>query len=157
MMQLTEIDASGLDENTWYPVTIAAGERMNIRVEVLVALDSGTKPSWSTHERGFSVRKIWEFAPYAWGVNSRAIFRVYLSDFNFAKIDPVRGLSNLSHFDICYVYWRWYFLRLDRTKQGSGPGRNSLSPGHKIGVGGDRRSCVTCMFSTRTFNEICDD
>lgn len=53
MMGLTEIDASGLDENTWYPVTIAAGERMNIRVEVLVSLDSGTKPSWSTHERGF--------------------------------------------------------------------------------------------------------
>lgn len=106
MMQLTEIDASGLDENTWYPVTIAAGERKNIRVEVLVSLDSGTKPSWSTHERGFSVRKIWEFAPYAWGVNSRAILRVYLSDFNLAKIDPVRGLSNLSHFDICYVYVR---------------------------------------------------
>ena len=106
MMQLTEIDASGLDENTWYPVTIAAGERKNIRVEVLVSLDSGTKPSWSTHERGFSVRKIWEFAPYAWGVNSRAIFRVYLSDFNLAEIDPVRGLSNLSHYDICYVYVR---------------------------------------------------
>ena len=106
MMQLTEIDASGLDENTWYPVTIAAGERKNIRVEVLVSLDSGTKPSWSTHERGFSVRKIWEFAPYAWGVNSRAILRVYLSDFNLAEIDPVRGLSNLSHFDTCYVYVR---------------------------------------------------
>jgi len=106
MMQLTEIDASGLDENTWYPVTIAAGERKNIRVEVLVSLDSGTKPSWSTHERGFSVRKIWEFAPYAWGVNGRAILRVYLSDFNLAEIDPVRGLSNLSHFDICYVYVR---------------------------------------------------
>lgn len=106
MMQLTEIDASGLDENTWYPVTIAAGERKNIRVEVLVSLDSGTKPSWSTHERGFSVRKIWEFVPYTWGVNSRAVFRVYLSDFNLAEIDPVRGLSNLSHFDICYVYVR---------------------------------------------------
>ena len=79
---------------------------MNIRVEVLVSLDSGTKPSWSTHERGFSVRKIWEFAPYAWGVNSRAILNVYLSDFNLAEIDPVRGLSNLSHFDICYVYVR---------------------------------------------------
>jgi hypothetical protein len=106
MMQLTEIDASGLDENTWYPVTIAAGERKNIRVEVLVSLDSGTKPSWSTHERGFSVRKIWEFVPYAWGVNSRAVLNVYLSDFNLAEIDPVRGLSNLSHFDICYVYVR---------------------------------------------------
>lgn len=106
MMRLTEIDASGLDENTWYPVTIAAGERENIRVEVLVSLDSGTKPSWSTHERGFSVRKIWEFAPYAWGVNSRAVLNVYLSDFNLAEIDPVRGLSNLSHFDTCYVYVR---------------------------------------------------
>lgn len=106
MMRLTEIDASGLDENTWYPVTIAAGERKNIRVEVLVSLDSGTKPSWSKHERGFSVRKIWEFAPYAWGVNSRAILNVYLSDFNLAEIDPVRGLSNLSHFDTCYVYVR---------------------------------------------------
>lgn len=106
MMQLTEIDASGLDENTWYPVTIAAGERMNIRVEVLVALDSGTKPSWSTHARGFSVRKIWEFAPYAWGVNSRSIFAVHLSDFNFANTDPVRGLSTLSNYDTCYVYVR---------------------------------------------------
>lgn len=106
MMQLTEIDASGLDENTWYPVTIAAGERMNIRVEVLVALDSGTKPSWSTHERGFSVRKIWEFAPYAWGVNSRSILAVHLSDFNLANIDPVRGLSTLSNYDTCYVYVR---------------------------------------------------
>lgn len=106
MMQLTEIDASGLDENTWYPVTIAAGERMNIRVEVLVALDSGTKPSWSTHERGFSVRKIWEFAPYAWGVNSRSILAVHLSDFNLANTDPVRGLSTLSNYDICYVYVR---------------------------------------------------
>lgn len=106
MMQLTEIDASGLDENTWYPVTIAAGERMNIRVEVLVALDSGTKPSWSIHERGFSVRKIWEFAPYAWGVNSRSILTVHLSDFNLANTDPVRGLSTLSNYDICYVYVR---------------------------------------------------
>lgn len=106
MMRLTEIDASGLDENTWYPVTIAAGERKNIRVEVLVSLDSGTKPSWSKHRRGFSVRKIWEFAPYAWGVNSRAVLNVYLSDFNLAEIDPVRGLSNLSHFDKCYVYVR---------------------------------------------------
>ena len=106
MMGLTEIDASGLDENTWYPVTIAAGERMNIRVEVLVSLDSGTKPSWSTHERGFSTRKIWEFAPNAWGVNRDSKTTIYLSDFIHADIDPVRGLGNLSHFDTCYVFVR---------------------------------------------------
>lgn len=106
MMQLTEIDASGLDENTWYPVTIAAGERMNIRVEVLVSLDSGTKPSWSQHERGFSTRKIWEFAPNAWGVNRDSNITIYLSDFVHADIDPVRGLGNLSQFDTCYVFVR---------------------------------------------------
>lgn len=137
MMRLTEIDASGLDENTWYPVTIAAGERKNIRVEVLVSLDSGTKPSWSTHERGFSVRKIWEFAPYTWGINSRAILNVYLSDFNLAEIDPVRGLSNLSHFDICYVYVRgggkYHFYASHEAKvilhtDTYAPGDQSVSP-----------------------------
>lgn len=143
MMQLTEIDASGLDENTWYPVTIAAGERMNIRVEVLVALDSGTKPSWSTHERGFSVRKIWEFAPYAWGVNSRSILAVHLSDFNLANTDPVRGLSTLSNYDTCYVYVRgggkYHFYASHGAKvilhtdtYAPGSGRQSISPTTEI-------------------------
>lgn len=143
MMQLTEIDASGLDENTWYPVTIAAGERMNIRVEVLVALDSGTKPSWSTHERGFSVRKIWEFAPYAWGVNSRSILAVHLSDFNFANTDPVRGLSTLSNYDTCYVYVRgggkYHFYAshgarviLHTDTYAPGSGSQSISPTTEI-------------------------
>ena len=143
MMQLTEIDASGLDENTWYPVTIAAGERMNIRVEVLVALDSGTKPSWSTHERGFSVRKIWEFAPYTWGVNSRSILAVHLSDFNLANTDPVRGLSTLSNYDICYVYVRgggkYHFYAshgarviLHTDTYAPGSGSQSISPTTEI-------------------------
>lgn len=143
MMQLTEIDASGLDENTWYPVTIAAGERMNIRVEVLVALDSGTKPSWSTHKRGFSVRKIWEFAPYVWGINSRSILAVHLSDFNLANTDPVRGLSTLSNYDTCYVYVRgggkYHFYASHGAKvilrtgtYAPGSGSQSISPTTEI-------------------------
>lgn len=137
MMQLTEIDASGLDENTWYPVTIAAGERMNIRVEVLVSLDSGTKPSWSTHQRGFSTRKIWEFAPSAWGVNRDSNITIYLSDFVHADIDPVRGLGNLSHFDTCYVFVRgggkYHFYASHEAKvilhtDTYAPGDQSVSP-----------------------------
>lgn len=120
MMQLTEIDASALDENTWYPVTIATDVRMNIRVEVLVALDSGTKPSWSTHESGFSTRKIWEFAPYSWGVHKNSNTTIYLSDFAHANIDPVRGLASLSHFAICYVFVRgggkYYFYASHNAK-----------------------------------------
>lgn len=106
MMQLTDIDASGLDENTWYPVTITSGARMCTRVEVLVALDSGTKPSWSTHDRGFSTRKIWEWAPSTWGVNPVSDIKVYLSDFSHTQLDPVRGLDFLSHYDMCYVFVR---------------------------------------------------
>lgn len=106
MMQLTEIDASGLDENTWYPVTIAAGARMYVRAEVLVALDSGTKPSWSVHERGFSTRKIWEWAPSVWGVHTVSDIKVYLSDFAHTDLDPVRGLDFLSHYDTCFVFVR---------------------------------------------------
>lgn len=141
MMQLTEIDASGLDENTWYPVTIAAGERMNIRVEVLVALDSGTKPSWSAHERGFSVRKIWEFAPNAWGVNRDSNITIYLSDFIHADIDPVRGLGDLSHFDTCYVFVRgggkYHFYASHEAKvilhtDTYAPGDQSVSPTTEI-------------------------
>ena len=137
MMQFTEIDTSGLDENTWYPVTIAAGERMNIRVEVLVSLDSGTKPSWSTHERGFSTRKIWEFAPNAWGVNLDSETTIYLSDFIHADIDPVRGLGNLSHFDTCYVFVRgggkYHFYASHEAKvilhtDTYAPGDQSVSP-----------------------------
>lgn len=137
MMQFTEIDTSGLDENTWYPVTIAAGGRMNIRVEVLVSLDSGTKPSWSTHERGFSTRKIWEFAPNAWGVNRDSNITIYLSDFIHADIDPVRGLGNLSHFDTCYVFVRgggkYHFYASHEAKvilhtDTYAPGDQSVSP-----------------------------
>lgn len=106
MMQLTEIDASTLDENTWYPVTVTSGERPCIRAEVLVALDSGTKPSWSTHERGFSTRKIWEWAPSTWGVSAVPVIKVYLSDFAHTNLDPVRGLDFLSHFNTCFVFVR---------------------------------------------------
>lgn len=139
MMQLTEIDASGLDENTWYPVTIASGARMNIRVEVLISLDSGTTPSWSTHERGFSTRKIWEFASNTWGVNRDSNITIYLSDFVHADIDPVRGLGNLSQFDTCYVFVRgggkyhfyashnaYVILRTDTYKPSGGT--QSVSP-----------------------------
>lgn len=120
MMQLTEIDASGLDENTWYPVTIAAGARPCMRAEVLVALDSGTKPSWSTHDRGFSTRKIWEWAPSTQGVNAVSDIKVYLSDFAHAQLDPVRGLDFLNHFDTCFVFVRgggkYHFMLLMERK-----------------------------------------
>ena len=104
---------------------------------MLISLDSGTTPSWSTHERGFSTRKIWEFAPYAWGVNRDSKTTIYLSDFLHTDIDPVRGLGNLSHFDTCYVFVRgggkYHFYASHEAKvilhtDTYAPGDQSVSP-----------------------------
>ena len=106
MMQLTEIDASGLDENTWYPVVMPLGNRNTVRIEVLVGLDSGTKPSWSTHDLGFSVRKIWEVNGLDWGANYSVNRQVFVSDYVFADTDPVRGVNQLSNTSEEYVFVR---------------------------------------------------
>lgn len=67
VMSKYTIDASNLDEDTYYPVTIKLNSGHNYRIEVLVQLDSGTKPSWSTHNSGFAVRFIEEIQGYGWG------------------------------------------------------------------------------------------
>ena len=68
-MQVTTIDASSLDEDIWYPVTINLGQRDSVFIALIVSLDSGTKPSWSTHNSGFSVRKVWYSNGSGWGTN----------------------------------------------------------------------------------------
>lgn len=99
------IDASALDVNTYYPVTFTISATSNVRIECRVALDSGTKPSWSTHSNGFSVRKIWETNGSGWGTNP-VNRRILVSDYAFANTDPVRGIGQLGNSSIEYVYVR---------------------------------------------------
>ena len=99
------IDASSLDENTYYPVTFSIGKIHNVRIECIVSLDSGTVPSWSTHSWGFSVRKVWEVNGSGWGT-SYINRRILISDYKFADSDPVRYVSQLSNPSIEYVYVR---------------------------------------------------
>lgn len=101
----TTIDASALDINTYYPVTFNIGSSQNVRIECRVALDSGTKPSWSTHSSGFSVRKIWETNGNGWGTNP-INRRILVSDYAFTSTDPVRGIGQLTNSSVEYVYVR---------------------------------------------------
>jgi hypothetical protein len=52
------VDLSGLDQNLYYPVTVAIPlsqrEKGFFEVIVHVYLNSGTNPSWSTHTKGFA-------------------------------------------------------------------------------------------------------
>jgi hypothetical protein len=99
------IDASALSTSTYYPVTFSIGSHSNVRIECRVSLNSGTKPSWSTHVNGFSVRKIWEVNGLGWGTNP-INRRILVSDYAFADSDPVRGVGQLSNSSVEYVYVR---------------------------------------------------
>lgn len=99
------INASSLNVNTYYPVTFNIGASSNVRIECRVALNSGTKPSWSTHTSGFSVRKIWEVNGSGWGTNP-VNRRILVSDYAFTSVDPVRGVGQLTNSSVEYVYVR---------------------------------------------------
>lgn len=99
------INASSLNVNTYYPVTFNIGASPNVRIECRVALNSGTKPSWSTHTSGFSVRKIWEVNGSGWGTNP-VNRRILVSDYSYTSVDPVRGVGQLTNSSVEYVYVR---------------------------------------------------
>lgn len=48
------VDLSSLDQNTWYPVVTQCGWPGLHHIKCNVQLNSGTKPSWSTHSSGFT-------------------------------------------------------------------------------------------------------
>lgn len=99
------IDASSLNVNTWYPVTIQLDVAKSYIIEVCVALNSGTKPSWATHGAGFSVRKRWVTQGCGWGTQivNRYIFD---SKYTFCDSDPVRGLTQMTNSSTEVVYVR---------------------------------------------------
>ncbi len=101
----TVIDATGLDENTWYPVTIPLWENKLCTIEIRNALHDGSgNPSWSTHTDGFSAFAKWSVRGNGWGstAQNRAIREITWS---FA--DNVFGeIGQLSHSSNEYIYVR---------------------------------------------------
>ena len=105
MMQLTEIDASGLDENTWYPVIIQVGNN-TARIEVATTLWQSGVPSWTTHDYGFSVRKIWEVNGFRWGASLSVNRQIFVSEYKWADTDPIRGIGQMENSSNEYVFVR---------------------------------------------------
>jgi hypothetical protein len=64
-----DLSASTYDQDTYYPVV---GEGLSINgfshIKVAVQLDSGTKPTWSTHDRGFTCNMDLLVVANGWGV-----------------------------------------------------------------------------------------
>jgi hypothetical protein len=104
IMKYHKIDASSLDTNTYYPVTMNIGASPNVRIEIRNSLNSNV-PSWSTHSSGFSTRKIWEVNGAGWGTNT-VNRRILASDYSFSSSDPVRGIEHMSNSSNEVVYVR---------------------------------------------------
>ena len=90
------IDASSLDQNTYYPVTMYLGNHHTVRISVLVALDSGTKPAWSSHASGYSVRFIEEVNGSGWGV-SVVSRNILANEYGFANANPVGRVEQMTN------------------------------------------------------------
>ena len=70
------LDASALDQNTWYPVTIGLYTNRPTTIQVYWALNGSPLPSWGTHRSGYSVFAVWRSNGSGWG--SQAINRTIL-------------------------------------------------------------------------------
>lgn len=116
------IDASKLDESKYYPVVMQIKRGRRARIELNVALNSGTKPSWSTHELGFTVRCIWESSAYEWGTSSiNRIIEDY--HYRYSNVIPAGDINQMTNSSNEYIYVRgggkYYFAATNLTSEPS--------------------------------------
>lgn len=100
------IDATALDENKYYPVTIKMDDTTRpYTINVERSLWATGKPSWSTHAGGFSVMCRWTSNGSGWG--TIAVQRTILEyAFSFATVVPVGSIGQMMNSSNEYVYIR---------------------------------------------------
>lgn len=154
----TTLDLSTLNNNLYYPVTGTSLPHNGYhKIKVSVQLDSGTKPSWATHDQGFTTNVELYTTAYGWGTTQGET--IVLNDsYNFTNCGQVVGFTQNGNNSTPILWLRGggkYFVECDynaswtvRTslyytygsasdtyKQTVEP--QSSYPGFKAGNGGD--------------------
>jgi hypothetical protein len=84
-----DLSAATYDQNTWYTVV---GEQLPQNgfagIKVVVNLNSGTKPSWSTHSAGFSVDFHVDTQASGWGTTIAETI-IYSDNYDWCPVSPV--------------------------------------------------------------------
>ena len=113
------LDASDLDPDTWYPVTIGLYTNKLTTISLSWALNSSAKPSWSTHKSGYSVLVRWQSNGSGWGTQQvkRTIIEYTQS---FANGTVLGNIGQLAYTSEEYIYVRGGGKYLVRTEGGSG-------------------------------------
>lgn len=101
------IDLSTLDANTYYPCSLALNSAEPTTINIFVALNSGTKPSWSTHVNGFTMNLSWQVFGGGWGTTTiqRKILNSYFSSTSNG-INPCGGIEQNTMASTEIVYLR---------------------------------------------------
>lgn len=100
-----DLSAATYDQNTWYPVVGGRLPQTGFAgIKVVVNLNSGTKPSWSTHSAGFSVDFHIDTQASGWGT-THAETIIYSDTFSFCSVSPV-SYKQLGYGSIPILYLR---------------------------------------------------
>lgn len=84
-----DLSAATYDQNTWYTVVGELLPKTGFAgIKVVVNLNSGTKPSWSTHSAGFSVDFHIDTQASDWGTTPGETI-IYSDNYHWCHVSPV--------------------------------------------------------------------
>lgn len=114
------IDATGLNENTYYPVCTAITTDKTAEISVSWTLNSVAKPSWGTHGGGsYSVKVRWTANGSGWG--TIAVTREILeASQGWNNGNVVGDIGQLTNSSVEYIYVRGGGKYVFRVKNTSG-------------------------------------
>lgn len=102
----TWISAASLDVNTYYPVVIDIPYQGLCRIKLAVQLNSSTRPSWSTHNAGFTSNIDVEIIAAGWGTVSPYRYLLRQDDWNFSNVKPAYFAGQLTNASKAVFYVR---------------------------------------------------
>ena len=98
-------DTSVYSEDKWYPVVgTAIPATGSARTKITVQLNSGKKPSWSTHSSGFSVDLDVQDQRSGWGTTDSECL-IFLDTYKFCTVSPA-SYGQMSYGSLPVVYLR---------------------------------------------------
>lgn len=112
----TTLDLSALNNNLYYPVTGASIPANGYhKIKVSVHLNSGTKPSWATHNSGFTTNVELYTTAYGWGT-TRGETIILNDSYNFTNCGQVVGFTQNGNTSTPVLWLRGggqYFVECD--------------------------------------------
>ena len=99
------INLKGLNENKYYLIYCLVEATDRIKVRVQNALNWTSKPSWSTHDGGFSLNLEFEQTGNGWGSNNIDL-NILQYNILWTNVEPVMNINQIGQTNRMYMYLR---------------------------------------------------